>query len=123
MIVLEDNVQISFLSLLNTNNVHILIVPANCTNRLQPLDISVNKAAKEFLQRQFQDWYTTKICSQVHQCEMQDSSTIQPVDLSLAVVKPLGARWMIKLFDYMKQNPNIIRNGFNKAGIISATHM
>ena len=112
-----------FLSLLNTNNVHILIVPANCTDRLQPLDISVNKAAKEFLRRQFQDWYATKICSQVHQREMQDSSTIQPVDLSLAVVKPLGARWMIKLFDYMKQNPNIIRNGFNKAGIISATHM
>ena len=81
-----------FLSLLNANNVYILIVSANCTDRLQPLDISVNKAAKEFLRRQFQDWYASKICNQVHQHQMQESSTIEPVDLSLAVVKPLGAR-------------------------------
>ena len=81
-----------FLSLLNANNVYILIVPANCTDRLQPLDISVNKAAKEFLRRQFQDWYASKICNQVRQHQMQECSTIQPVDLSLAVVKPLGAR-------------------------------
>ena len=44
------------LSLLTANNVHLLIVPANCTDRLQPLDISVNKAAKEFLRREFQNW-------------------------------------------------------------------
>ena len=44
-----------FLSLLKDNGIHILIVPANCTDRLQPLDISINKTAKEFLRRQFQD--------------------------------------------------------------------
>ena len=37
-----------FLSLLKDNGIHILIVPANCTDRLQPLDISINKTAKEF---------------------------------------------------------------------------
>ena len=42
-----------FLSLLKDNGIYILIVPANCTDRLQPLDVSVNKTAKEFLRRQF----------------------------------------------------------------------
>jgi len=37
------------LGMLKENNVYIVIVPANCTDRLQPLDLSVNKAAKEFL--------------------------------------------------------------------------
>ena len=31
-------------------NVQSVIVPACCTDRLQPLDISVNKAARSFLQ-------------------------------------------------------------------------
>jgi len=31
------------------NNINIVLIPANCTSRLRPLDISVNKAVKEFL--------------------------------------------------------------------------
>ena len=39
----------TILTMLEENNVYIDVVPANCTDRLQPLDLSVNKAAKEFL--------------------------------------------------------------------------
>ena len=92
-----------------------MIVPANCTDRLQPLDISVNKAAKEFLRRQFQDWYSPKITSQ-----LQAGSTVEPVDMRMAVVKPLSARWMIALYDYLKSKPEIIKNGFHHAGIMAA---
>ena len=91
-----------------------LIVPANYTDRLQPLDISINKMAKEFLRRQFQDWYAAKISDQM--LKHGEGLSIQPVDLSLAVVKPLGARWMMKFFNYMKQNPSIIKNGFTYQG-------
>lgn len=41
----ENNVHVTIVE----NNVHVTIVPANCTDRLQPLDLSVNRAAKEFL--------------------------------------------------------------------------
>ena len=37
------------LKLLESNYIHFVQVPVNCTDRLQPLDISVNKAAKDFL--------------------------------------------------------------------------
>ena len=42
------------LKLLDANNVSIVLIPPNCTDRLQPLDVSVNKAAKELLQNSFQ---------------------------------------------------------------------
>ena len=105
-----------FLSLLKDNGIHILIVLANYSDRLQPLDISINKAAKEFLRRQFQDWYAAKISDQM--LKHGKCLSVQPVDPCLTVVKPLGARWMMKFFDYMQQNPSIIKNRFIKAGIV-----
>lgn len=91
------------------------IVPANCTDRLQPLDVSVNKAAKEFLCRQFQEWYSELVCQQL----WKDSDiAVQPVDLRMSVVKPLGSKSMISLYDYIKTKLDIIRNGFCYSGLM-----
>jgi len=49
------------LGLLGTNNVEIVFVPANCTDRLQPLDLLVNKPAKYFLGSKFEEWYAEQI--------------------------------------------------------------
>ena len=38
---------------LETNNVHVVILPANFTDHLELLDLSVDKATKEFLHKQF----------------------------------------------------------------------
>ena len=104
----------NILALLEAKHVFLAVVPANCTDRLQPLDVSVNKAAKEFLRSQFQEWYSEQICQQLQRGE----TALQPVDLRMSVVKPLGAKWLMNLYDYMKQKPDIIRNGFRHAGII-----
>ena len=101
-------------SLLETKDVLVAVVPANCTDRLQPLDVSVNKVAKENLRSQFQEWYSEQIFQQLQ----EDSETApQPVDLRMSIVKPLGAKWMIKLYDYLKSKPDIIKNGFRHSGI------
>ena len=55
------------LGLLQHHHVLIAIVPANCTDRLQPLDVSVNKSAKEYLRRQFQSWYSDQVCHNILQ--------------------------------------------------------
>ena len=94
------------LQTLDNNNINVLLIPPNCTDRLQPLDISVNKAAKEFLRGKFQKWYAQEVCSQFQSGERT------PVDLRMSVVKPLGLQWMIGLHDYLKSKPDIIRNGF-----------
>lgn len=44
---------------------HVVMVPANCMDRLQPLDVSVNKPAKNFLWQQFHTWYAEQICQQL----------------------------------------------------------
>ena len=99
--------------MLEAHHILVVTVPANCTDRLQPFDVSVNKAAKEFLRSQFQEW---QICQQL---QTGTSSAVQPVDLRMSVVKPLGAGWMIGLYDHMKSKPEIIKNGFRHAGIAS----
>ena len=70
----------NILSLLEQNNIQIAVVPANCTDRLQSLDASVNKALKEFLRRQFHSWYASQISTNM---EIQSST---PVDIRLSVV-------------------------------------
>ena len=100
-------------SLLQENNICYVIVLPNCTDRLQPLDVSANKPAKEFLRSKFQAWYADKIASQ-----LEEARVIEPVNLKLSIMKPIGAKWMIQLFDYFKTKPEIIKNGFKEAGIM-----
>ena len=64
----------SISTVLEKNNINVVIVPANCTDRLQPMDISVNKPAKNFLRQQFHDWYATQICQQLQDGEAQVQS-------------------------------------------------
>ena len=45
---------------------------------------------------------------------------IQPVDLRLSVFKPIGAQWVIELYEYLKGHANIISNGFKHVGITDA---
>ena len=44
------------LKILKDHNILYVIVPNNCTDRLKPLDLSVNKAVKQYLRTQFQQW-------------------------------------------------------------------
>ena len=53
------------LFMLENNNIFYVIVPPNCTDKLQPLDISINKPAKEYLRSKFQSWYASKITGQL----------------------------------------------------------
>ena len=70
----------SILKLLDSYNLNVVLLPANCTDRLQPLDLSVNKAAKDFLHLQFQNWYANELHSQ-----LQGQAEAIPIDLKLSI--------------------------------------
>ena len=59
------------------------------------------------MRREFQKWYAQQVCNQ-----LQPNMEVAAIDLRLSVVKPLGAQWLIRLYDYFKENSDIIRNGF-----------
>ena len=72
----------AILTLLEDKKVYVVIVPANCTDWLHPLDVSVNKAVKDHLQNQFQDWYSDQVCKQL-QCQPNNYTTMltKPINL------------------------------------------
>ena len=84
----------SFLKLLDSYNFDIVLLPANCTDCLQPLDLSVNKSAKDFLHSQFQDWYAKQVFS--------------------PVAGRIGS--YLLAYNYSKSKPHLISNGFKEAG-------
>ena len=100
--------------LIDGNNINTVIIPANCMDQLQPLDLSANKAVKNFLRKQFQGCYTKEVFTQL------EEEHVELVDLRLSTVKPLGVQWMTDVFDYFKSEAGmeIIKNGFKSAGIM-----
>ena len=103
-------------------NIHTCRLPANTTDQLQPMDLSVNKAAKDFLRDRFQKWYAEQITEQLEGENEEDIEAVElePIPLPISVVKEVEAKWMVEMFEYFQNNPQIIVNGFLRSGISAA---
>lgn len=102
-------------SLLMENNILSVIVPSNCTDLLQPLDLSVNKPLKDHLRRSFQTWYSDQVSKQLQ--EGKEPEDIK-VATRLSIMKPVSARWIISAYDYLCSQSEIVIGGFSAAGIV-----
>ena len=69
--------------------------------------------AKYFLRGKFREWYALQVCSQI-----KGEIETEPVDLRLGLIKPLCAKWIVSLYEYIKNNPALVGNGFKQAGIL-----
>ena len=49
------------LSLLESNDIHVCMLPPNTTDRLQLMGISINRLAKSFFKAKFEEWYALKL--------------------------------------------------------------
>jgi len=76
------------LDILDHHNILVIDIPANCTDRLQPLDVSVNKSIKHSLRESFHIWYSKAV--------QQQQGAHKPVDMKFSVLKPLGAKWYVE---------------------------
>ena len=102
--------------MLEDHNILCVIVPSNCTDILQPLDLSVNKSAKDFMNSKFQEWYGGIIHKQL------EDQIEEEVDIRLSVMKPLTTGWIIDFYHYMDAHPQISVNGFH-AAVIKNMHV
>ena len=64
-------------------------IPNNLTNEFQPLDLTVNRTCKSYLQKQTEEWLSNQV-------EAQIQNGIKPenvkVDMRISVLKPLHAK-------------------------------
>ena len=103
-------------SLLESHNIHVVLLPPNCTDVLQPMEIAVNRPAKAFLKWQFEEWYTGQILDQVGDRDIE-SVELEAIDLKLGNLKEIGAKWKVNMGNYIASNPQLIVSGFLKSGI------
>lgn len=92
-------------------------MPASCTDRLQPLDLTVNRAAKAFIKKEFECWYAEEVRKNIDEYNATELEEIRPVDISSARMKCIGAQWLVKLYEYFGLHPDIVVNGFIASGI------
>ena len=75
------------------------------------MDLSINESVKELMRSKFRDSYSAQV-----QRQLDKGEEISPVGIKLSTMKPLGARWLVSLYDYIS---SIVQNGFKTAGILS----
>lgn len=98
-------------------------LPANTTDLLQPMDTLVNKPAKSFLKKQFSEWYSEQLIQQIQNQLTSDIGDVvlEPVDLSMGVIKHISAQWLVKMmWEYIIDNLQFIVNGFVRSDIFRA---
>ncbi len=90
---------------------------ANCTDKLQPMDVSINKPMKDEMKSQFQLWYASEV-----QKQLKDAIPINSVkvEVSGAAVKNKSANWIISSWHAIENKPDMAINGFRKVGILDA---
>lgn len=77
----------------------------------------MNKPAKDFLRRKFSDWYSSKVQQEL---AVGKSAAEVQVNMTMSVLKEASTTWISGLYDYLRSQPGIIKNGFVKAGIEEA---
>ena len=48
---------------------------------------------------------------------MNKEEQFLPVDLTTVVMKHVGAKWLVKMFERISNNPHLVVNGFIASGI------
>lgn len=78
-------------------------VPACCTGRSQPLNISVNAVLKSRLTDGFTEWYTKFVEKALKEHDNNTEEAVESVnpDLWLSVLKPTHAHWVMDMFAYL----------------------
>ena len=72
---------------------------------------------KDRIRSKFSDWYAQEVSK-----ELDAGTQVEEVqiDMWMSVMKELSSRWFISAYDYIQANPDIVKNGFKKAGISEA---
>lgn len=80
---------------LKTKNIETVYIPPSTTDKLQPMDLSIQKAVKDKMKQRFQRWYASCISKQLDN----------------------GGEWLVETYKDIRSQPEMVIKGFEKAGI------
>ena len=103
------------LLLLKNHNIIPVVVPLNCTDKLQPIDVSINKPLKDYVRSKFQAWYSSEVQQQLKTVPLDQVK----VEMSAPIMKNLCTNWMISDIQSLQARPEIAINGF-KGSVFAA---
>ena len=86
------------LKVLEDNNILATKIPPNMTHSFHPLDLTVNKVAKDFMKKKFSEWFSRQISIGLE--NGQKLEDIQ-IDYRLSVLKPMHAKCLISFYDFI----------------------
>ena len=72
---------------------------------------------KNHLKSKFTLWYADQVKSQLAEGKAIDEIKIS---MRMSIIKPISANWYVYAYDCIGNAPDIIINGFCKAGIVNA---
>ena len=97
----------------------VVLVPANMTNFLQPLDLTVNGYVKKFMCGKFNAWYSLQIENQ-----LDAGKQLQDIDVPfcISLLNSCYAEWLVECYNHMTTTAvqNVIQSGWKAAGITEA---
>ena len=101
------------LKVLKDNNILATKVPPNMTHLFQPLDLTVNKVAKDFTKKKFSEWFSRQISIGLENGQKLEDIEI---DYRFSVLKLLHATWLISFYDYISspEGKAVIASGWKK---------
>ena len=99
---------------LESLNIEMVLVPDNMTHFFQPLDLTVNGSAKNFMKKAFITYYSNEVQAQLKSGKELESVE---VDLRLTAIKPLHAQWLVNLYNFFTttEGRSIVVKGWKKA--------
>ena len=92
----------------------LVIVTHNVTSKFHFLDITINQKAKTFISHKFNTCYRDHVS---YQLKRGVATGTEKVLLRMSDLKPLHARWIVEMYDYLKQQKGFMLNEFYKDAI------
>ena len=90
--------------------IHLVFVPANCTSKLQPADVSLQRPFKHSITRRFNEWAVQQIKLQI-----QAGSVVGLAELlKMATIKPLVLQWCVESWSVLKERRDLITDAWQK---------
>lgn len=91
-------------------NILVIFVPANCTSKLQPADVILQRPFKHAFKLEFHNWTAAEVKAQI------ESKGDLEVNLSMSNLKPRIPAWLFYAWSQVKEMVPMIEKGWQKCG-------